>query len=266
MRGAALALMGVLAAWPAAAYEPTVRLGQPIAQTLAPYGQYLFTITNKLGDRTGAVIDLPVMLSAQACNKRFLIFQINTSASPDASDIQGRRNFQVWLDPKANQVQVEIVDLPTIEGVRAKDTFGYSYPLLDQPNLGQLCGRVSRLNVQVYFNESNVLVTAQRNGAPIAAAYDSPVNMGVGDTMMNKLRTASQISISGTLGDGWGAAVPPVRISPFYWWPVSGDADTHSNLNDDINLNYGARTYPVRGPLLDRGSAAAAVMNVIQAH
>ncbi|HEX7114165.1 MAG TPA: hypothetical protein VF193_03450 [Steroidobacter sp.] len=226
--------------------------------------------TSAFAGRTGAMIEVPLLVKGDACDYVQEVFRIE---APDGQewqpgDVTHTFFASITLDARRREVTLNVRTNPLVEGVRLSDrVVAYPYPLLDKLPFEGLCapGSLNWLRLRLFFNEYNLYISIAREGVPFEQVYSSPVNIGIGTTLMSNLTTGSDwLYISGvTQRQNTNNFVKyEYRASVFglYWRFLENDPESRSNLIDNINLNYGAMALPVRAPFLEAASSAPAAL------
>lgn len=255
------------------AYEPRPALYPAATVTLYRSGRddtlwYEVSSTDISRDvftgRTGAMIEVPVFI---VCDTVQEVFRTWHPAEQDWEDGDTTHTEEVVIsvDPKNRQVVMTVSAQPLVEKNR-RVRIHYSYLLLDELPEG-LCGpsvAVEQMLMRLFFNEYNLYVSIARVGAPFQPVYSSPVNIGIGPTLMHNLTTASpHLRMRGSMPVPFWLELSywyRVRIYALYWRFLKDVPESSSNLIDDINLNYGSMALPVRAPFLDAASSAPGVL------
>ena len=130
-----------------------------------------------------------------------------------------------------------------------------------------------RLSYKIYVNEYNTLLVIKNLQDPAGLVYSSPIRIGYGTSIHKALNDASKnldITIYHAASKN---AIPSYSPRPrifyrqIFWSYDSTLTGSKRNLEDDFNVHYGARNYPIRSPLVDRAKGSAgAILSIINAH
>lgn len=236
--------------------------------------------------KTAMMLEVPFRVDARVCDAGFDDNVVGTGkggvvlmelyGDPDQRAL-GRFKFMVALDLWSGEVWIDTAASPVIEKM-GRRTVSYRTMFMEKLPWRDLCGFDGShdLLARLYFSAHNTYLNIKRVGRPFEQVYHSLLSMGPGAELFKELTPQPYVKsvegpyVSVPVPEGGVASMPPdmPRLYSLYWSRDETDLEsktrTYSNFLDDLNLHYGARSYPVKAPMLEAASSAPAVYMVIQ--
>lgn len=213
-------------------------------------------------------------------HRGMLVFEANAGGPIEIvtspGDTLRLESYKLFFNPKKGMLTLGTTSRPTIGGTNETTMLDTEMPLMDTFRSAYSSGNpfcryddpsLSQVRFDLYLNAYNSFVVVSAPQDPMGRTLSTPIRIGLGRYLMEKLAGTEggvNLSFKNTSDSRMVPHYLPKRISAhqFYWTSKKGSPYTHPsrrNITDDINLNYGAKAYPVRSPVLERTNAAAAI-------
>ncbi|MBB5708609.1 hypothetical protein [Sphingopyxis panaciterrulae] len=272
MRTIAVLSVGSATVMPVFGHEINIKMDEigSINPKVHDGGKYSIKFTGKrlskmAGDSDSIAVKIPVFYSSNICKLEYNTF-LRIHNRETGSEFRLRQNFESQNGNASREFSLGKREFPFIEHHQySDDVLKTEYPILD-PIQKEICSKVNNgeydsgnYTITIFINSYNTFLQVVRNGIPIHDVYISPINFGSGDDIMDLIRRSSinvnfhidSYSIDPDPDDVGDSKLPcMVKIYSFKW----------SDLLNDLNLNYGAKSIPVLSPVVDMGNGAAAAI------
>ena len=197
-------------------------------------------------------------------------------------DTMGITAYTLSFVPNDGSFRMSVTLAPLVGGMEIRENTKYEIYFLDtfrnsdNPDYS-FChvNSVRKLDITLYANAYNSYIIVRTPTSPLGEVLEVPSRVGLGNAILVSVWTAQPTPPPGpsrpdltrfsfqfaedNKAKPSGSASSRMRINWLYWLRTNPVGESARNLTDDINLYYGARTYPLRSRVVDRTNAAAAM-------